>query len=63
MEEKKSNRGGRRENAGRPKRVESKKVLLYLEMDLYEALPKSVNRNAYINNTLRARMKKDGYIE
>ena len=36
MEEiKKSSRGGRREGAGRHKRVESQKVLFYFEKDLY----------------------------
>ena len=64
MEEiKKSGRGGRREGAGRHKRVESQKVLLYFEKDLYDAFPKSINRNAYINNAVRAKMKDDGYIE
>lgn len=60
---KKSGRGGRREGAGRHKRVESQKVLFYFEKDLYEAFPKSINRNAYINDAVREKMKKDGYIE
>ena len=64
MEEiKKSNRGGKREGAGRHKRVESQKVLFYFEKDLYNAFPKSINRNAYINDAVRAKMKEDGYIE
>lgn len=62
MEEKKSCRGGKRDGAGRPKRVESKTVLLYFEKDLNDALPKSLNRNAYINDAVREKMKKDGYI-
>ena len=59
---KKSGRGGRREGAGRHKRVESQKVLFYFEKDLYDAFPKSINRNAYINNAVREKMKKDGII-
>ena len=64
MEEiKKSGRGGRREGAGRHKRVESQKVLFYFEKDLYDAFPKSINRNAYINDAVRAKMKEDGYLK
>ena len=63
MEEiKKSNRGGKREGAGRHKRVESQKVLFYFEKDLYNAFPKSINRNAYINDAVREKMKQDGFI-
>lgn len=62
MEEKKSNRGGKREGAGRPKRVESRTVFLYLEKDLNDALPKSLNRNAYINEAMREKMLRDGYL-
>ena len=50
-ENKKSGRGGRREGAGRHKRVESQKVLFYFEKELYDKFPKSINRNAYINGT------------
>ncbi len=64
MEEKVENRGGKRENAGRKKRdKEVKSILLNLEKTLFEALPKSINRNAYINDAVRKKMKEDGYIE
>ena len=64
MEEKVENRGGKRENAGRKKRdKEVKPILLNLELSLFEALPKSLNRNEYINNAVRAKMKEDGYIQ
>ena len=64
MEEKKENRGGRRENAGRKKRdKEVKPISLNLEQALFEKLPKELNRNAYINEAVRAKMKEDGYIE
>jgi len=63
MEEKVEKRGGKRENAGRKKReVEVKPILLNLELSLFENLPKSLNRNEYINNAVRAKMKEDGYI-
>ena len=64
MEEKVENRGGKRENAGRKKRdKEVKPILLNLEKDLFDALPKSINRNSYINDAVRVLMKKDGYIQ
>lgn len=63
MEEKIENRGGKRENAGRKKRdKEVKPILLNLEATLYKALPKSLNRNAYINDAVREKMQKDGFI-
>ena len=53
MEEiKKSGRGGRREGAGRHKRVESQKVLFYFEKGLYDAFPKSINRNASVSSSM-----------
>ena len=64
MEEKVEKRGGRRENAGRKKReINVKPILLNLELSLFEALPKSLNRNEYINNAVREKMKEDGYIQ
>ncbi len=74
MEEiKKSNRGGRREGAGRKKGVESSIVSIKLNNDLLEAFPteitnkdgKSVkfNRSEYINMVLRKQMIKDGYLK
>lgn len=57
------NRGGRRENAGRKKRdKEVKPILLNLEKTLYEAFPKTLNRNAYINDAVREKLAKDGFI-
>ena len=51
MEEKK-NWGGRREGSGRPKGIESSIISIKLKF----------NRSEYINNALRTKMKKDGYI-
>ena len=63
MEEKVEKRGGKRENAGRKKRDKDvKPILLNLEQSLFDKLPKELNRNAYINEAVRAKMKEDGYI-
>lgn len=71
MEEKK-NWGGKREGSGRKKKAESTIVSIKLNNDLLEAFPNQImgkdgkmikfNRSEYINNALRAKMKKDGYI-
>ena len=34
-----------------------------MALDLYNALPDSIKRNTYINDAVRAKMKKDGYIK
>ena len=52
MEEKKENRGGRREGSGRIK-IDSKKILLNLELDLYEALKDLPNKTTFINDAVR----------
>jgi len=57
MEEKKENRGGRREGAGRPKGNESKKMLLNLELDLVEALSTANNKTLFINAAIRFALK------
>ena len=63
MEEKIENRGGKRENAGRKKRdKEVKPILLNLEKDLFDALPKIINRNGYRNDGVREKMMQHGYI-
>lgn len=59
MEEKKENRGGRREGSGRPKGVESKKILLNLELDLYEALSDVSNKTLFINAAVRFALKNE----
>ena len=71
MEEKK-NWGGKREGSGRPKGVESSIISIKLNNDLLEAFPTEImgkdgkmvkfNRSEYVNNALRIKMKKDGYI-
>lgn len=56
MEEKKEKRGGRREGSGRIK-IDSKKILLNLELDLYEALKDLPNKTAFINDAVRYAFK------
>ena len=63
MEEKKENRGGRREGAGRPKGAESKKVLLNLELDLVGALEGANNKTLFINAAVRYALKNKGAFQ
>ena len=51
------NRGGRREGAGRKKGVESKKVLLNLELELVEALEGANNKTLFINAAVKFALK------
>ena len=64
MEEIKKQRGGYREGAGRKAvGVSTTAMSLKLDNDLYEVLSKtSQNKNRYINDAVRAQMKKDGYL-
>lgn len=64
MEEIKKTRGGKREGAGRKAHgATTHAMALKLDNDLYEALGRaSQNKNRYINDAVRAKMKEDGYI-
>lgn len=57
MEKKKENRGGRREGAGRPKGVETKKMLLNLELELVDALELVNNKTLFINAAIKFALK------
>lgn len=68
MEEaKKTSHGGSRPGAGRPPKEDSKKqIALKLDRDLYDIFYSerfTYNKGRYINDAVRAKMKKDGYIE
>ena len=68
MEEvKKTNHGGSRPGAGRPPKEDSKKqIALKLDRDLYDVFYSdqfTYNKGRYINDAVRAKMKKDGYIK
>lgn len=64
MEETKKQRGGKREGAGRKSvGLSTHPMALKLDNDLFEVLNKtSMNKNRYINDAVRAQMKKDGYL-
>jgi hypothetical protein len=57
MEELKKSRGGKREGAGRKKGVESKKVLLNLELELVDALEGANNKTLFINAAVKFALK------
>lgn len=63
MDEEKKSWGGKRPRAGRPKGVDTKLISVKLETVLVESLPSDLNRSKYINDAVRERMKRDGYIE
>lgn len=65
--DKKITHGGSRPGAGRPPKEDSKKqIALKLDRDLYDIFYSKQftdNKGRYINDAVRAKMKKDGYIE
>ena len=64
MEEIKKTRGGKREGAGRkPVGISTHAMALKLDNDLFDALGlASQNKNRYINDAVREKLKKDGFI-
>ena len=64
MDELKKQRGGRREGAGRKAvGLSTHPMALKLDNDLYEILSQSgINKNRYINEAVREKMKKDGCL-
>ena len=64
MDELKKQRGGRREGAGRKAvGLSTHPMALKLDNDLYEVLSQSgINKNRYINEAVREKMEKDGYL-
>ena len=63
MDEKIKGWGGKRPRAGRPKGVDTTLISVKLETELVNSLPSDINRSKYVNDAVRERMKKDGYIE
>ncbi len=50
--------------SGRPSTgVNTVDVHYKMSKDLYNALPKTLKRNTYINEAVREKMKKDGFIK
>lgn len=64
MEEIKNKRGGKREGAGRkPLGISTHAMALKLDNDLYEKLGLATeNKNRYINDAVRDKLAKDGFI-
>lgn len=64
MEEIKKQRGGKREGAGRKAvGISTHLMSLKLDNDLFNALSDAgLNKNRFINDAVREKMKKDGYI-
>lgn len=63
METKK--RGGKREGSGRkPVGISTTAMSLKLDNDLFLVLKtQGLNKNRYINDAVRAKMKNDGYLQ
>ena len=57
MEEEKKKRG--RPASG----INTVDIHYKMSKDLFDALPKEIKRNTYINDAVREKMKKDGYIK
>ena len=62
MEEIKKKRGGKREGAGRPKGEDTTIISVRLENKLLNKIPPNTTRSKYINDAVREKMKKDGFI-
>lgn len=64
MEETKKQRGGKREGAGRKAHgATTRAMALKLDIDLHEALGlATTNKNRYINDAVREKLARDGYI-
>lgn len=64
MEEIKKQRGGKREGAGRKAvGLSTHPMALKLDCDLFEILNKlGINKNRFINDSVREKMKKEGYL-
>ncbi len=48
---------------GRPAGVKTVDIHYKMSKELHDALPKEIKRNTYINDAVREKMIKDGYIE
>ena len=53
----------KRRKVGVAKGVDTTLISVKLETVLVESLPSDLNRSKYINDAVKDRMKKDGYIE
>ena len=56
------NNGGRREGAGRPKGSNKTLISLRLENDLMRSIPKEINRNQFINDSIREKAERENLL-
>lgn len=56
------NNGGRREGAGRHKGSNKTPISLRIENDLLDAIPKELNRNQFINDSIREKAERERLI-
>lgn len=47
---------------GRPAGVNTVDIHYKMSRELYDALPISIKRNTYINDAVREKMERDGYL-
>lgn len=47
---------------GRPSGVNTVDIHYKMSQELYDALPKEIKRNTYINDAVREKMLRDGYL-
>lgn len=59
--EKEKGWGGKREGAGHPSDSTQKAISVRMDRDLLESMPESINRNGYINKSVREKMIRDGF--
>lgn len=58
----KGTHGGHREGAGRPKGSNKTLISLRLENDLLDAIPKELNRNQFINDSVREKAERENLL-
>lgn len=58
----KGTHGGHREGAGRPKGSNKTLISLRLENDLLRSIPKEINRNQFINDSVREKAERENLI-
>lgn len=58
----KGTHGGHREGAGRPKGSNKTLISLRLENDLLRSIPKEINRNQFINDSVREKAERENLL-
>lgn len=58
----KGTHGGHREGAGRPKGSNKTLISLRLENDLLKSIPKEINRNQFINDSVREKAERENLL-